>query len=139
MDAFLHFITSNLCCLCLDLGQKWLQESLGAYSVNSDTWPLSRGRVVWSFSLPCGRVGHVSASWVFYLRRAVASVMRPRRCFFASGTRSRRPCDRVDTSFLKAPFCLLLPFLYVSFSSFKLFSLRKHETTQHTNHGIEWK
>ena len=45
MDAFPHFITSGLCCLYLDLGQKGLQNSLGAYFVNSDTWPLSRGRV----------------------------------------------------------------------------------------------
>ena len=67
MDAFPHFITSGLCCLYLDLGQKGLQKSLGAYSVNSDTWPLSRVRV-----------GHAVASFGAFPCHAVASVMRPR-------------------------------------------------------------
>ena len=114
MDACPHFITSGLCCLYWDLGQKRLQNSLGAYSVNSDTWPLSRGRVIWSFSLPRGRVSHATASCAFCLRRAVALVMRSHRCFFASGTRSRRPCHRVNTSFLQSS-VLPSPSIFVCF------------------------
>ena len=105
MEAFPHFITSGLCCLYLDLGQKGLQNSLGAYSVNSDTWLLSRVRV-----------GNAIASFGAFPYHAVASVTRPRRMRFALGTRSRRPCDRVDASFSKTPFYAFLPFLYVSFS-----------------------
>ena len=67
MDVFPHFITSDLCLLDLELGQKGLQKLLGAFSVISGAWPLSRVRV-----------GHVVASFGAFPCHAVASVMRPR-------------------------------------------------------------
>ena len=72
MDAFPHFITSDLCLLDLDLGQKGLQKSLGAFSVISGAWPLSRVRV-----------GHAVASFGAFPCHAVASVMRPRHVYSA--------------------------------------------------------
>ena len=74
----------------------------------------SRGRVIRSFSLPRGRVSHATASCAFCLRHTVASVMRPRRCFFALGTRPRRPCDRVDASFFRNS-VLCFPSIFVCF------------------------
>ncbi|QHO19353.1 uncharacterized protein DS421_11g328130 [Arachis hypogaea] len=110
MDAFPHFITSGLCLLDLDLGQKGLQKSLGAFSAISGAWPLSRVRV-----------DHAVASFGAFLT-----------------TRSRQSCGRVAASLRlacvrvahaiawmpvssEAPFCAFLPFLYVFFPSFKSF------------------
>ena len=106
MEAFPHFITSGLCCLYLDLGQKGLQNSLGAYSVISGAWPLSRVRVghtVASFGVflvtrsrqSCGRVICVLLKACGRVSHAAASLL------FALGMRSRRPCDRVDATFFK--------------------------------------
>ena len=91
MDAFLHFITSNLCFLYLDLGQKGLQKLLGAYSVNYDTWPLSRVRV-----------GHAVASSGAFPFHAVASVTRPRRGCSTQGAQLCQSCGRVAASLLLA-------------------------------------
>ena len=99
-----HFITSNLCFLDLDLGQKGLQNLLGAFSVISGAWPLSRvcvGHAVASFGVflgmrscqSCDRVicislevrdsvSHAFASLSFRARHAAASSMRSRRCQF---------------------------------------------------------
>ena len=66
MDAFSHFITSDLCLLDLDLGQKGLQKSMGAFSAISGAWPLSRVRV-----------GHaVASSGVFLIMRSLRSCVR---------------------------------------------------------------
>ena len=111
----------------LGFGPKRASEFAGGvfcnfWCVASVTRPRrSRGRIIRSFSLPRGRVSHATASYTFCLRCTVASVMRPRRCFFALGMRPHRPCDHVDASFSKTPFCAFLPFLYVSFPSFKSF------------------
>ena len=127
MDAFLHFITSNLFCLYLDLGQKGLQKSLGAFSAIFGAWPLS-----------LVRVGHAVASFGAFPCHAVASVTRPHRMRSAYGARSRQSCGRVAADLClardrfvhaiawmpvssEAPFCAFLPFLYVSFPSFKSF------------------
>ena len=118
----------------LGFGPKRASEITGSifcnfWCVASVTRPRgSRGRVIRSFSLPRGRVSHVSALYAFYLRRAVASVMRPRCCFFASGTRSRRPCDRVIPVSAKFRFALSFHFCMFPFPSFKSFYLRKSET-----------
>ena len=127
MDAFSHFITSDLCLLDLDLGQKGLQKSLGAFFVISGAWPLSRVRVGHAVASSgvflitrslrsCVRVicvllkAHVRVIHTFALLslragHAAASFMRSRRCQFLQ----------------KTPFCAFLPFLYVSFPSFKSF------------------
>ena len=127
MDAFLHFITSNLCFLYLDMGQKGLQKLMGAYSVNSDTWPLSRVRV-----------GHAVASSGSFPCHAYTSVTRTRHLRSAQGRRPRQSRVRVDAfshqacgcvvhAFASLPFssklhfCAFLPFLYVSFLSSKPF------------------
>ena len=145
MEAFPHFITSGLCCLHLDLGQKGLQNLLGAYSVISGAWPLSRVRV-----------GHAVASFGASPFHAVASVMRPRHVRSTQGARSRQSCGRVAADLCLArdrvihaiawiPISLNLRFTFsfyfcmFPFPSFKSFCLRKSETTQHTNYGIEWK
>ena len=99
----------------------------------------SRGRVIWSFSFPRGFVSHATASCAFCLRRAVASVMRPRRCWFVLGTRSRHHAIAWIPVSLKLRFAFSFHFSMFSFPSFKSFCLRKSETTQHTDHGIEWK
>ena len=66
MDAFPHFITSDLCLLDLDLGQKGLQTLLGVFSVIYGAWPLSRVRV-----------GHAVASiGVFLVARSRQSCVR---------------------------------------------------------------
>ena len=135
MEAFPHFIISGLCCLYLDLGQKGLQNSLGVYSVNSYTWPLSRVRV-----------GHAVASSGAFPFHAVASVTCPRRGCSTQGARSRQSCGRVAASLLLArdrvvhaiawiPVSLKLRFAFsfhfcmFPFPSFKSFCLRKSETT----------
>ena len=104
MDAFPHFITSGLCLLDLDLGQKGLQKLLGAFSAISGAWPLSRVRVghavassgifcVTRSRQSCVRVicvslkarihiSHAFASLPFRARHAAASSMRSRRCQF---------------------------------------------------------
>ena len=121
MDAFPHFITSGLCLLDLDLGQKGLQKSLGAFSVTSGAWPLSRVRV-----------GHaVASSGVFLVTRSLQSCV----CVicvslkahdrvndavaslpFRAGMRLRRPCDRVTASFSKNS-VLCFPSIFVCFLS----------------------
>ena len=104
MGEFPHFITSGLCCLYLDLGQKGLQNSLGAYSVNFDMWPLSRvrvgyavasfgaflvtrsrqlgGRIICVLLKVRGRVIHAVASLLIRTWHASASPMRSRGCQF---------------------------------------------------------
>ena len=145
MEAFPHFITSGLCCLYLDLGQKGLQNSLGAYSVISGAWPLSRVRVghavasfgvflvthsLWScIRVICvllrahGRVGYAVVSLPFCAGHAAASSMRSRRCQFLQ----------------KLHFVLSFHFCMFPFHPLSHSCLRRSETTQHTNHGIEWK
>ena len=144
MDAFPHFITSDLCLLDLDLGQKGLQNSLGAFSAISGAWPLSRVRVchsVTSFGaflvtrsrqscdrVMCvllkarGRVSHAAASLLIRAWHAIASSMRSRGCQFLQGLR----------------FVLSFHFCMFSFHPLSHSCLRRSETTQHTNHGIEW-
>ena len=144
MGAFPQFITSGLCYLYLDLGQKGLQNSLGAYSVNSYTWPLSRVRVghtVASFGAflvtrsrqSCdhvifvllkahGRVSHAAASLLLCAWHASASPMRSRGCQFLQ----------------KLRFVLSFHFCMFSFHLLSQSCLRRSETTQHTNHDIEW-
>lgn len=106
MDAFPHFITSDLCLLDLDLGQKRLQKSLGAFSVISGAWSLSRirvGHAVASFGVflvtrsrqSCVCIICVSLKARGHVIHAVASLP------FRAGMRSRRPCDRVVGSFFK--------------------------------------
>ena len=122
MDAFPHFVTSGLCLLDLDLGQKGLQKSLGAFSAISGAWPLSRVRV-----------GHaVASSGVFLVtlsRRSSVRVIcdslkargRVSHALFALA------CGRVVHAIAslpvssKTPFYAFLPILYVSFPSFKSF------------------
>ena len=104
MDAFPHFITSGLCLLDLDLGQKGLQKSLGAFSVISGVWPLSRvrvghavasfgaflvtrsrqscGRVICVLLKARGRISHAAASLLLRAWHASASPMRSRGCQF---------------------------------------------------------
>ena len=126
MDAFPYFITSGLCLLDLDLGQKRLQNLLGEFSVISGAWPLSRirvGHAVASFGVflvtrsrqSCVRVICVSLKARDRVNHAVTSLP------FRAGMRPRCPCDRVTASFFETPFCAFLPFLYVSFPSFKSF------------------
>ena len=113
MDAFPHFITSGLCLLNLDLGQKGLQKSLGAFSAISGAWPLSRvrvGHVVASFGVllvtrsrrsrvrvVCdllksrGRVSHAVASLPLRFWHAIASSMRSRGCQFLKSSVSHFP------------------------------------------------
>ena len=104
MDAFSHFITSGLCLLDLDLGQKRLQNLLGAFSVISGAWPLSRirvGHAVASFGVflvtrsrqSCDRVICVSLEARGHVSHAAASMP------FRAGMRPRRPCDRVAANF----------------------------------------
>ena len=121
MDAFPHFITPDLCLLDLDLGQKGLQNLLGAFSVISGAWPLSRVRV-----------GHSVASiGVFLVTRLLQSCVRV-ICIslkvrdrvnhtvvslpFRAGMRPRRPCDRVTASFFKNS-VLCFPSIFVCFLS----------------------
>ncbi|QHN85753.1 uncharacterized protein DS421_16g540080 [Arachis hypogaea] len=119
MDAFPHFITSDMCLLDLDLGQKGLQKLLGAFSVLSGAWPLSRIRV-----------GHAVASFgVFLATRSLQSCVRV-ICIllkardrvihavtslpFRAGMRSHRPCDRVTASFFTNS-VLCFPSIFVCF------------------------
>ncbi|QHO07775.1 uncharacterized protein DS421_14g466710 [Arachis hypogaea] len=82
----------------------------------------SRGRVIQSF--PC---------------HAIASVTRPRQCLFALA------CGRVAHAIAWLPvssktlFCAFLTFCMFPFYPLSHSCLRRSETTQHTNHGIEWK
>ena len=143
MDAFPHFITSNLCLLDLDLGQKGFQKSLGAFSVISGGWRLSRIRVSHavassgvflitrslrsSVRVICVllkahvRVSHAFASLLFRARHAAASSMRSRRCQFLQ-----------KLHFVLSFYFCMFPFHPLSHSC-----LRRSETTQHKNHGIE--
>ena len=143
MDAFPHFITSGLCLLDLDLGQKGLQKLLGAFSAISGAWPLSRVRVghavaslgvflvtrsrqscdrVICISLEArGRVSHAAASLLLRSWHASASPMRSRGCQFLR----------------KLRFVLSFHFCMFPFHPLRHSCLRRSETTQHTNHGIE--
>ena len=144
MDAFPHFITSGLCLLDLDFGQKGLQKSLGAFSTIFGAWPLSRVRVghavassgvflVLRSPRSCVRVicvllkarvrvSHAFASLSFRTGHAAASSMRSRRCQFLQ----------------KLHFVLSFHFCMFPFHPLSHSCLRRSETTQHTNHGIEW-
>ena len=144
MDTFLHFITSNMCLLDLDLGQKGTQKSLGAFSVISGAWRLSRVRVghavassgvflvtrslrscvriIYVLLMARVRVSHAFASLSFRARHAAASSMRSRRCQFLQ----------------KLHFVLSFYFCMFLFHPLNHSCLRRSKNTQHTNHGIEW-
>ena len=104
MDAFPHLITSNLCFLDLDLGQKGFQKSLGAFSAisargvcHASAWVTrsrhlgvflitrslcSRVRVICVLLKARIRVSHAFASLPFRARHAAVSSIRSRRCPF---------------------------------------------------------
>ena len=140
MDAFPHFITSNLCLLDLDLGQKGSQKSLVAFSAvfacgvcHVSAW-VTRSRHL-EFSLSRVRFGHASASSAFCSRRAFASFTHSRCAGHAAAsfTRSRR-CQFLQ----KLHFVLYFHFCMFPFHPLSHSCLRRSEITQHTNHGIEW-
>ena len=145
MDAFSHFITSDLCLLDLDLGQKGLQKSLGAFSVISGAWPLSRVRVGHAVASsgvflitrslrPCVRIICVLLKARVRVIYAFASRSLRARHVAASPTRSRRCQFLQKLHFVLSFYFCMFPFYPLSYSY-----LRRSETTQHTNHGIEWK
>ncbi|QHO53238.1 uncharacterized protein DS421_2g46120 [Arachis hypogaea] len=132
MEAFPHFITSSLCFLDLDLGQKGLQKLLGVFSVIFGAWPLSRVRVshaaassgvfIVTRSLQsCVCIICVSLMARARVNHAVASITRSRHCHFvlARGRIIHAIASLPVSS--KTPFCAFFPFLYVSFSFFKSF------------------
>ena len=145
MEAFSHFITSNMCFLDLDLGQKGFQKSLGAFSIISGAWRLSCVRVghavtssgvflitrslrscvriICVLLMARVRVSHAFASLSFRTGHAAASSMRSRRCQFLQNLH----------------FVLSFHFCMFSFHPLSHSCLRRSETTQHMNHDIEWK
>ena len=131
--------------LGLDLGRKRVQKSLGAFSAISGAWPLSRvcvghaaasfevflvtrslqscGRVIRVLLVARDRVSHAVASLLIRTWHASASPMRSRGCQFLQ----------------KQHFALFFHFCMFPFHPLSHSCLRGSETTQHMNHGIEWK
>ena len=145
MDAFLHFITSGLCLLDLDWAKQGFRiryehflQFLVRGLCHASAW-VTRSRHLELFlatrsrqscdSVMCillkarGRVSHAAASLLIRAWHAIASSMRSREYQFPS----------------KLRFAFSFHFSMFPFPFFKSFYLRKSETTQHTNHGIEWK
>ena len=117
-EHFLQFLGRGLC-----HASAWVTRSrhLGLFLATRSRQ--SRVRVVCVLLMSRGRVSHAVGSLHLRFWHAIASSMRSCEYQFPS----------------KLRFAFSFHFCMFSFPSFKSFCLRKPETTQHTNHGIEWK
>ena len=112
--------------LDLDLGQKMVQKSLGAFSAifargvcHASAW-VTRSRHLEFCSSARPRQSRVRINYVL-LKACVRAVHAFASLLFALSMRPRRPRVRVTAFSSKLHFCAFLPVLYVSFLSSKSF------------------